>query len=369
MRILCTVTTDLTYDQRMQRICTALAGAGHEVTLIGRQLPHSIPLGEQPYRQRRLRCYYHRGALFYAEYNLRLLWLLLTTRYDAINAIDLDTLLPATVAGRLRGRAVVYDAHEYFTEVPEVHDRPRIKRVWEAIARFCVPRVKAAYTVGPALAEIFERQYGVPFKVVRNVPFRRPLSEAALHQPPVLLYQGALNVGRGLPELIDALPQLPGLQLWLAGEGDLSLPLRRQVARLGVTRVRFLGFVQPADLPALTAQATIGLNLLEHRGQSYFYSLANKFFDYAQAGLPSLNMAFPEYNRLVDDYETAVLLHDLSPSAIVNAVHRLLERDANGSWVPTAFYRRLQANCAQAAAVWHWGRERERLLEVYRELE
>ena len=39
-----TVTTDLTYDQRMIRICTSLAAAGYAITLVGRKLQSSIPL-------------------------------------------------------------------------------------------------------------------------------------------------------------------------------------------------------------------------------------------------------------------------------------------------------------------------------------
>ena len=34
-RIVFTVTNDLTYDQRMHRICTTLQDAGYQVTLVG----------------------------------------------------------------------------------------------------------------------------------------------------------------------------------------------------------------------------------------------------------------------------------------------------------------------------------------------
>ncbi len=72
MTILFTVTNDLSYDQRMHRICGTLAAHGYSVTLIGRSLPHSIPLENKPFIQYRLHCRFHKGFLFYAEYNLRL---------------------------------------------------------------------------------------------------------------------------------------------------------------------------------------------------------------------------------------------------------------------------------------------------------
>ena len=71
-RILFTVTTDLTYDQRMIRICTSLAEAGFDVTLVGRKLSRSLPLTQELFKQRRINCIFKKGKLFYIEYNTRL---------------------------------------------------------------------------------------------------------------------------------------------------------------------------------------------------------------------------------------------------------------------------------------------------------
>ncbi|WP_205127803.1 hypothetical protein, partial [Okeania hirsuta] len=51
-------------------------------------------------------------------------------------------------------------------------------------------------------------------------------------------------------------------------------------------QVKFLGYLDPEELRRITPQAHLGLNLLENKGLSYYYSLANKTFDYLQAGLP-----------------------------------------------------------------------------------
>lgn len=90
--IIFTVTNDLTYDARMHRICGTLATNGYAIMLVGRALPHSISLENKPFGQKRLRCFFRKGFPFYAEYNLRLFFFLLFTRYDAVCSIDLDTL-------------------------------------------------------------------------------------------------------------------------------------------------------------------------------------------------------------------------------------------------------------------------------------
>jgi glycosyltransferase involved in cell wall biosynthesis len=359
MRIFLTVTNDLTYDQRMQRIATTLARAGYCVTLVGREWPHSAPLEDRIFGQHRLRCRFNTGFAFYAEYNFRLFLHLMRAPFDAVGVVDLDTLPAGTLAALLRRKVRVFDAHEYFTEVPEVVDRPFVKSFWQLVAKVFLPFYQHAYTVGPALADLFARQYGIPFEVVRNVPEAKPLPEKpAKSERLMMLYQGALNQGRGIEVLLQAMVRLDGLELWLAGEGDLSDNLRRMAVQLGVgDRVHFLGWVKPTELSALTEKAWLGLNLLENRGLSYYYSLANKYFDCVQACVPVLTMDFPEYRALQQQHPVAVLLPDLHADAVVQAVLHLKEN-------PEA-YSALVAAAQKARVEWIWEKEEAVLLAVW----
>ena len=362
MRIIFTVTNDLTYDQRMQRICTSLTAHGYTVELVGRQRRESVPLRTQSFSQKRLRCWFQKGFTFYAEYNLRLFFYLLFARYEAVCSIDLDTLAAGCFASLLRRKQRVFDAHEYFTEVPEVVDRPFVRAFWGLVARICLPFYRYAYTVGPGLAEIFEKEYHLPFVVVRNTPKISRAIKKEKSNSLIVLYQGALNEGRGLETVISAMQLIDNVQLWLAGEGDLSIELRQLAVQLGVQyKVCFLGFVRPEELKKLTAQAWVGLNLLENRGLSYYYSLANKFFDYVQAEVPVLTMNFPEYRDLNASHEVALLLNELSPDVVAAAILRLREEKG--------LYEKLQNGCAHAREVWTWEEDEKALLEVWRKVE
>jgi glycosyltransferase involved in cell wall biosynthesis len=355
-----TVTNDLVYDQRMQRICTSLADNGYQVTLVGRLRAGSPSLESQPFQQVRLTCYFEKGKLFYLEYNIRLLVWLLRQQADGICSIDLDTLLPGLIASRLRGKPLIYDAHEYFTETPEVERRLVVKRVWEWVARLGIPRTTLAYTVGPELANLFEKRYQVPFSVVRNVPF----PQANFTQPKstnpqkILLYQGVLNEGRGLEYLLEAMTEVEGAELWLAGEGDLSQELRAQAERLQLGgKVRFLGYLRPAELQKITPQAWLGFNLLEARGLSYYYSLANKAFDYIQAGVPSVQMDFPEYRKLQEEYQVFYLLPKLETKPLTALIQRALQEEPHREQLAT--------NCRSAREVLNWKHEEQKLLGLY----
>ncbi len=356
-KIICTVINDLSYDQRMQRVCTALAEAGYEVVLVGRVKEKSIKLSDQEYEQKRILCMSDSGLWMYLEFNLRLLVYLMTHRFDIVNAVDLDTIMPASIASRLKGKKMVYDAHELFTEVPEIVSRKYLHNIWSWIERTFVPKATTSYTVGPSLAKIFEDRYNQEFEVIRNVPFKNN-RELTKSDEKIILYQGAVNTGRGLKEMIEAMPKLSEeYKLWIVGDGDEYEKIKDLA--LGSTakvRIKMWGYVEPHELKELTSKAWIGINLLENAGLSYYYSLANRTFDFIQAGVPAIHINFPEYKAINDRYQIAELVDDLSVESIVNAVKRLEDEE---------HYNRLQQNCIIAAAELCWDNEKDKLVGIY----
>lgn len=356
--ILLSVTNDLNSDQRMWRICTSLQEAGYQVSLIGRQLPESRPLPLRPYTQHRMQLWFNKGPLFYLEYNARLLLYALGSHVDAYSAVDLDTLPAMFVASRIKARPLCYDAHEIFTEVPELKPGGTKQRIWQKIEAWLLPQVKFAYTVNHSLAHWYLQKHGIQMEVVRNMPFSRsvPVQE---HEG-FVLYQGALNAGRGLAELLQAATQLP-VPVVIAGKGDLEQWLRNEIANRGLSqKVKLVGQLDPEALQELTQKAWLGVNLLEAHSLNYYYSLANKFFDYVQAGIPQIGMDYPEYRLLNEEFEVSVLLPALSAQAVVEAITTLYQQPEQ--------YARLQQMSQLAAEKWTWEEEKNKLLSVYERL-
>jgi len=341
----------------MQRICGSLSKAGYDITLVGRQKKNSAPLASQPFRQKRIRCIFEKGKLFYFEYNLRLFLLLwFSSSTDCYSAVDLDTILPCLLVAKLKGKKLVYDAHEYFTEVPEVIHRPLVKKAWEWMERLSLKRVDRAYTVSAGIADLFINKYEVDFEIIRNVPLKNfqdypPASEE------YILYQGALNVGRAIEHYIKAMHHV-SCKLYLAGEGDLSQQLRELTSREKLDdKVKFLGFVPPAELKRITAQAKIGLNCAENLGLSYYYSLNNKLFDYIMAGVPQIITDFPEFMRIQEEYRIAMVVKNLSSEELSSSINRLLS--------DKQLYAQLKENCRKAREILNWENEEKKLLAIY----
>src|SRR5262249_42427469 len=85
-----------------------------------------------------------------------------------------------------------------------------------------------------------------------------PADRAALSTPadaPVALALARLHPKKGLDTLLEATVKVPGLYVWIAGEGPIEAELKAQCTTLGLDdRVRFLGWRN--DRGALLAAST-----------------------------------------------------------------------------------------------------------------
>ncbi len=359
-RIIFTVTNDLTYDQRMQRICTSLAANGFAVTLVGRKLKTSLPLTEQLFKQKRLICFFTNGFLFYAEYNLRLFFWLLFQKVDIICAIDLDTILPCYAAAALRGKQRVYDAHELFTEQKEIVTRPTVHKFWLAVEKFAVPKFKKGYTVNQFIADELQRRYSVHYSIVRNLPLFTRLSFGEGPGVRFIIYQGAVNQGRSFETLIPAM-QYVNAKLKIFGKGNFFEQVKQLIKDYKVEdKVELLGSVVPAELKQITHQAYIAVTLFERTGLNQFYSLSNRFFDYLMAGVPQVCVNYPEYKKINDKHNIALMVDDTSIKTIAEALNRLLNEEA--------LHEHLRLNCVKARELLNWQEEEKGLVEFYKRL-
>ena len=355
--ILLSVTNDLVYDQRMIRTCQELYDNGFNLRLLGRKKQSSLPVNFD-FSSKRIRCIFNRGFLFYAEYNLRLWWYFLRIRPKAICSVDLDTSLASVCCPIKTYR--IYDAHEYFTELPEIIHRPIVKWVWERIGKYAVKRFQSRYTVNTSLQDILTEKYGVGFKCIRNVPVLTTNQITRSENEKIILYQGVLNKGRGIEVLMQAVAEMDDVKLHLVGEGDLSNSLRTWVIDNGLeNRIVFLGYKSPEELRSYTPKCWIGINVLEGESKNYYYSLANKFFDYMHASVPSICMNFPEYLRINEEHEVSVLINTLDVSSLKEAINYLTNLEN---------YSRLKANCDRAREKYKWQEESKALLAIYKDL-
>ena len=358
-RIVCTVTNDLHFDQRMIRICSSLQAAGYEVTLVGRLRPSSGTLKNQTFQQKRLKCFFDKGKFFYVEYNIRLFFFLLFYPTDLICSIDLDTILPAYFASQFRKKKRVFDAHELFCEMDEIVSRPTIYRLWKKIERFAMPKFQFGYTIGEAYANEFNSMYGLNYEIVRNATVLRPLVTKEFSGE-YILYQGAVNEGRCFEFLIPAMKSV-NYPLLICGEGNFFEQAKALVKQHELEdRITFTGYIPPSSLSSITEKAIIGITLFSNVGRSNYLSMANRFFDYMHAGIPQLCMNYPEYKSCNERFELALLIDEPKVEVIAQALNSLLS-DRNK-------LLQMRNNALMAREQYCWQNEEKKLIQFYQKI-
>ena len=366
------VTNDLYTDQRVHKVCTFLVAQGYDVLLVGRKRRSSIPLPARNYRTHRMKLLAETGAKFYAFYNLRLFFFLLFRKADVLVANDLDTLLANYMASKFKRKTrLVYDSHEYFTEVPELVSRPRVQKIWLKIERWIFPKLTDVYTVNQSIAEIYSEKYQKEIHVVRNISPRwegqNIRSKAELGIPeniPLIILQGAgINVERGAEEAVEAMKFVNAV-LMIVGDGDVVPALKKYVEAQGkalAEKVIFYG-KKPYDVMMnYTHHAAIGLTLDKPNSLNYALSLPNKVFDYMHTETAVVATNIKEVAHVIHTHKIGVVLDEFTVESLASALNDLLtdpERLAN-----------YHANCAIAARTENWEMETAVLAKIYPKVE
>ncbi len=357
-----TVSNDLATDNRVSKTCNVLIESGYTVLLVGRNRKNSLPLKPQNYACKRLNLLFDKGALFYADLNIRLFIFLLFSKVNLIFANDLDTLPAAFLAHRFkRSSKIVYDSHELFTEAPELEGR-FVKKIWERIEKMIFPKLEHIITVNDSIAAIFKAKYNKELVVVRNIGEQliqtNIKSKEELGLPSdkkIIIIQGSgLNIERGIEEAIEAMLYVRDAVLIIIGDGDVIPSAKIIVEKYELsTKVLFFGKRPYSELMQFTHYADIGLALDKPKSLNYKYALPNKLFDYINTQTAVVSSNLIEIEKIVKHYEIGCVIEQTEPKLIAAAINSLIN---NPELLAT-----YKNNCKAAAKIENWENEKVKL--------
>ena len=121
-------------------------------------------------------------------------------------------------------------------------------------------------------------------------------------------------------------------------------------------RVHFYGKRPYHELMKFTSLANCGLAIDKATNKNHQFALPNKVFDYIQAGTPIICMDLIEIKSLVIKYDIGIVIKDVLPSLIADAIREL---QSNAPLLQT-----YKNNCEKAAEIEHWGNEKSKLEEL-----
>lgn len=352
---------------RVQKQALLIAEAGWSVTVIGRDRRCALPLNLPGVKTLRIRVPFRKGPGMYILFNILLFPQLLFRRFDLCIACDLDTLVPCFTVTRLKGRPLIYDAHEYFTGQQGLAER-RIKYLfWKKAEKTFVPHIKHMITVSDSIADLYHREYGVNPVVIRNLApsvsnlLPRDRSElGASNDELLVVFQGSgINEGRGAGELISAMRGIERVRLVIIGSGDIiesvKLTARGSVA---ADKIVFLPRMPWEEMMRYTMSCDAGLSLDTDTCINQRYSLPNKLFDYIAAGIPAVVSPLPEVSAIIERYGCGVVLDEMTPRVIRDTLEKL--RDNPG------FIKALKEKAREARRELNWENEKIKEQEFFK---
>ena len=188
----------------------------------------------------------------------------------------------------------------------------------------------------------------------------REFDPMAPHAEKFILYQGAVNEARAFEYLIPAM-QWVNCTLVICGDGNFMPQLKKLIGEYKLeNKIVLKGMLPPDDLWSIAQQASIGIGLAEKEGLNQYLALPNKFFDYVHAGLPQITMDYPEYRKINQQFEVAVLIDDLDQKKIADTINNLL--------ADNVLFKRLKENCLKARQELNWQKEEKKLLDFYQSI-
>ncbi len=346
----------------MHRICNSLHQSGYDVKLVGIKRENSKQLTAQVYKQKRLSILFEKGFLFYTEYNIKLFIYLLFSKSNAYCAIDLDTIIPNYFVSIIKRKKRVYDAHELFTELNEVVNNKAVFWFWTKVENFFVPKFSKGYTVNAFIKDEFKRRYGVKYEVIRNLPLLIKSTNQPIYQSTnqSIIYQGAVNYGRGFEQLIPAMKKV-NAELHIYGIGNFYNEVEELIIINKVEeKVKLFGAILPSELKNITPNAYFGITIFEAKGLNQYHSLANRFFDYIMAEIPQVCVGYPEYKIINDEFSIALLVDKIEIETLTNALNKLMDDEV--------LYQQLKSNCLVAKEKLNWQNEEIKLITFWKNI-
>lgn len=264
------------------------------------------------------------------EFIIRCIYFISKNPCTWIHCHSCETLLVGVFGKLFRGSKLIYDTHELETERTGL--RGIYKTILKIIERLTIPIVDYTFVVGQSIGEWYVKKYRLKhISVVRNIPeieSNRVSTNKILRSrirvdsdQLIFLYQGALGRFRGIEVTLDAWKQVdPNKHLVFLGYGELTDLVRTNSN--GSKNIHFLDAVSPSELPNYTADANIGLAIIEEGSLSYSLCLPNKLFEYLASGLPVIISNRSEMVRIVSKYNCGWVVSE-NPSDLAKLINSI----------------------------------------------
>lgn len=286
--------------------------------------------------------------------------------YDIYHSNDLNTLLQGWICAKIlkKNAKLIYDSHEVQTS------RTGYKgKKYYYLEKFLIKKIDRMIMTTKTRVDYTRKLYGIESEIVHNYPFYndevKSKDTANIYQKlnlnndePILLYQGGIQEGRGLENIIKASLKFKRGVVVFIGDGKIKPKLQRMVNENSLgERIKFLDKVPVEELAYYTRQAYLGFQVLQNVCFNHYSALSNKLFEYIMSEVPVVACDFPEIKKIIKKEKVGISIDASNPDNIASAVNYILDNPE--------IREEMSKRCKEAKKIYNWKNEKKVFISIY----
>ena len=376
MKFLISSYTWLLFDPPLLNLGHLLASRGHQVVAVGigrRGTPprETVVPGFEIRRvgfTANSRSSHVAGAGIAARYVVELSRVALSLKPDSYIAGNWNSFLASLVASRCHRAKLIYYQLEFNDRRDGILSRQSASaRLTLRIERRCIKHASAIFSAEPNRSRLMAQDYALnqepPY--IYNAPRLASFPSARIERPAGdlrIVYAGSIGPRTGIPSLLGALGShraaaeidIYGL-IQVGYEHDFSEHLATAVA--AGNRVRYMGTVPYASLPAILQLYQAALLFYRPSNLNEYYCSPCKLFEYMAAGLAVIASDLPGLRQIIDPPTRGLCVASNSPSEVIAAIGRFASNPTLAAAMGAAGHKSFLSN-------YNFETQAERLLQV-----
>lgn len=246
---------------------------------------------------------------------------------EYIQCCGLATLLSGVfLKMKNKNLVLIYDS----TELTVEREKGIKRKVWKLIQIFSLPYCDYILQAEPFRLEFFQKEYRIsPSKLVMigNFPYLNKSHSIEIERNKnkiKILYFGIIGMGRGYPELIQAVDGIPNCELHLIGPGDTKFISEIKDICKNSGNIKILPPVNNNEIQSVFVKYDIGFAYYENTNLNNYYCAPNKVYDYLNNGLPIISNAYPGLIAIIEKNKVGVCIKSLTRANISLAIERII---------------------------------------------
>jgi len=253
---------------------------------------------------------------------------------DLIIASDLYSMIPIAKTKKYHNAKIIYDSRELYTKLAGLKNKPIIQKIWNYYEKKYISQIDCTLVTAEIDKNYLLKLYkNLNIKIIQNLPSNNFIKPQSIDlktmlcinkKDNILIYQGKFHEGRGIRFVIECMQKMENIVLVLIGDGPMKTQYIKTAKKSKLEeKIFFIDAVPYKNLSQFSADAYIGVSMIQPISKSYENALPNKLFEYAVAGIPTICSNLTAMQEMINQYQTGIAISYNNHTDFINAYQKI----------------------------------------------